>query len=409
MSKEEGTGNSPRPDLGEGQGVRASRNLNDPIPIAGEGTVVPTGAEWDEEPNAELGSLSYRQLVWRKFRKSKLAIVGMVTLFLFYFTALFAEFFAPYDYTHDEMRMRYVPPQRVRFFAPEGFSLRPFVYGLKQTRDPETLEFTYTADTTKRYPLSLFYRGDSYKLFGLIPSNIHLVGADGPFYLLGTDRMGRDLFSRIIFGGRVSLTVGLVGVFVSIVLGSFLGTLSGYWGGWIDMLMQRLIELLSAFPSIPLWMALAAALPPTWTSLQVYFGITLILSLLGWGGLARQVRGKVLAMREQDYVLAARATGAGHGYILWRHLMPTAYSHIIVIATLSIPGMILGETALSFLGLGIRPPMTSWGVLLEEAQRVTVVLHYPWLLFAALPVIVIVVAYNFVGDALRDAADPYGS
>jgi len=411
MNREEGTEEGEKGREGEGK-----KNSNAPmtqlpnaVPILGEGTVVPVTEPLEEEPNAELGSLSYRQLVWRKFRKSKLAILGMIVLFGFYFTALFAEFFAPYLYTHDDMRMRYVPPQKIRFVSPEGFSLRPFVYGLKQTRDPETLEFAYEPDPTKKYPISLFHRGDSYKLFGLIPSNIHLIGSEGPFYLLGTDRMGRDLFSRIIYGGRVSLTVGLVGVFLSILLGSFLGTLSGYWGGTIDMLMQRLIELLSAFPAIPLWMALAAALPPTWTGLQVYFGITLILSLLGWGGLARQVRGKVLAMRDQDYVLAARATGAGHGYILWRHLMPTAYSHIIVIATLSIPGMILGETALSFLGLGIRPPMTSWGVLLEEAQRVTVVLHYPWLLFAAVPVIVIVVAYNFVGDALRDAADPYGS
>lgn len=377
--------------------------------IPGEGTAVPVPDVLEDEPASELGTLSYKQLVWRKFRRSKLAILGMVVLAVFYFAAIFAEFFAPFDYTHDEMRMRYVPPQLIRFFGTDGFHLRPFIYGLKQTRDPETLEFTYTEDTGKVYPLSLFRHGDKYKLLGVIPSNIHLIGADGPFYLLGTDRMGRDLFSRIIYGGRVSLTVGLVGVFVSILLGSFLGTLSGYWGGWIDMVMQRIIELLSAFPSIPLWMALAAALPPTWTGLQVYFGITLILSLLGWGGLARQVRGKVLAMRDQDYVLAARAAGAGHGYILWRHLMPTAYSHIIVIATLSIPGMILGETALSFLGLGIRPPMTSWGVLLEEAQRVTIVLHYPWLLFAAVPVIVVVVAYNFVGDALRDAADPYSS
>jgi peptide/nickel transport system permease protein len=362
----------------------------------------------DEEDRSGLGTLSYRQLVWRRFRRSKLALVGLFTLGLFYFVALFAEFFAPYDYQHDNIRLRYVPPQHVRVAAADGLHL-PFVYELKQRRDPESLELFYTADPAKRAPIRLFYHGDSYRLLGLIPGNIHLVGSDGPLFLLGTDRMGRDLLSRIIFGGRVSLTVGLAGVFISILLGSFLGTLSGYYGGAIDTLMQRLIELLSAFPSIPLWMALAAALPSTWTGLQVYFGITLILSLLGWGGLARQVRGKVLAMREQDYVLAARAAGAGTRYILLRHMMPTAYSHIIVIATLAIPGMILGETALSFLGLGIRPPMTSWGVLLEEAQRVTVVLHYPWLLFASVPVLVVVVAYNFVGDALRDAADPYAS
>jgi peptide/nickel transport system permease protein len=221
--------------------------------------------------------------------------------------------------------------------------------------------------------------------------------------------MGRDLLSRMIYGGRVSLTVGLVGVILIIILGSLLGTASGYAGGVVDMAIQRLIELLSAFPAIPLWMALAAALPPTWSGLQVYLAITVILSLLSWGGLARQVRGKILAVREADFVMAARCAGAGHWYILTRHLLPTAYSHIIVVATLAIPGMILGETALSFLGLGIRPPMTSWGVLLQEAQRVTVVLHYPWLLAPAIPVVLTVVAYNFVGDALRDAADPYST
>lgn len=361
----------------------------------------------EEEGESDLGRLSYRQLVWRKFRKSKFALVGGVVLILFYAGALFAEFFAPFDATRDNARLRYVPPQPIRLQRVGAFAYRPVVYGLKPSRNPETAELTFVPDTSQRFPVRLFHRGDPYRLLGIIPTNIHLIGSDGPFYLLGTDRMGRDLLSRIIYGGRVSLTVGLMGVFLSILLGSLLGTLSGYLGGTVDFLMQRVIELLSAFPAIPLWMALAAALPAGWTGLQVYFGITLILSLLGWGGLARQVRGKVLAMRDQDYVMAARAAGAGHWYILTRHLLPTAYSHIIVVATLAIPGMILGETALSFLGLGIRPPMTSWGVLLEEAQRVTVVLHHPWLLLPALPVILVVVAYNFVGDALRDAADPY--
>lgn len=363
----------------------------------------------DEEPEADLGRLSYRQLVWRKFRKSRLAVIGGVILATFYTLALFAEFFAPYDYQHDNARLRYVPPQTIRFFGEDGFHLLPFIYGLKQTKDPETTELTYVADKSKTYPVRLFHRGDPYRFMGLVSTDIHLIGSEGPFYLIGTDRMGRDLVSRIIYGGRVSLTVGLIGVFLSIILGSILGTVSGYWGGMTDILMQRLIELLSSFPTIPLWMALAAALPSTWSGIQVYMGITVILSLLSWGGLARQVRGKVLATREQDYVLAARAAGAGHWHILMRHLLPTAYSHIIVIATLSIPGMILGETALSFLGLGIRPPLTSWGVLLEEAQRVTVVLNSPWLLIPSLPVVLVVVAYNFVGDALRDAADPYST
>ena len=216
-------------------------------------------------------------------------------------------------------------------------------------------------------------------------------------YLLGTDRMGRDLLSRMIHGGRVSLTVGIIGVFLSLILGSVLGTLSGYFGGWIDHALQRVVEILASFPPIPLWMALGAALPAGWTSIETYLGITIILSIISWGGLAREVRGKVLVFREQDYTTAARSAGAGHWYIISRHLMPGCYSHIIVVATLAIPGMILGETALSFLGLGIRPPMTSWGVLLEEAQRVTVLLNHPWLLFPAAPVLVVVIAFNFLG------------
>ena len=367
-------------------------------------------AELEEEnlTGPDLGSLSYRQLVWRSFRKSRLAMIGAIVLAVLYMVTLFADFFAPYNYTTDNMLMRYVPPTQIHIKAADGLHL-PFVYALRRTRDPETLELSYAEDTSKRYSVTLFHRGDSYRLFGVLPGSIRLIGSDGPFYLVGTDRMGRDLFSRILYGGRVSLTVGLVGVFISIILGSLLGIYSGYRGGVADVVIQRVIELLSAFPSIPLWMALAASLPATWTPIQVYFGITVILSMLGWGNLARQVRGKILSSREADYVLAARASGASHWHIITRHLAPTAYSHIIIVATLAIPGMILGETALSFLGLGIRPPMTSWGVLLEEAQRVTVVLHNPWLLTASLPVVMVVIAFNFVGDALRDAADPYSA
>jgi peptide/nickel transport system permease protein len=378
------------------------------VEVPGETTVVPAPQPSDVELELEaeredpLGALSYRQLVWRRFRKSRLGLIGGAVLILFYTVALFAEFFAPYHYTTDNIRLKYVPPQRVRFSS-QGL----FVYGLKQARDPDTLEIIYTEDRSRRFPVRLFYRGDPYRMFGIIRSNTHLVGSRGPFFLFGTDRFGRDLLSRIIFGARVSLTVGLIGVILTLLIGSALGTASGYWGGAADTAVQRLIELLSAFPAIPLWMALAAALPPTWSSIQIYFAITVILSLLSWGGLARQVRGKVLSSREADFVLAAKSVGAGPAHIIFRHLLPTCYSHIIVIATLAIPGMILGETALSFLGLGIRPPMTSWGVLLEEAQRVTVVLHFPWLLIPALPVLTVVIAFNFLGDALRDAADPY--
>ncbi len=348
-----------------------------------------------EEKMAELGQLSYRQLIWRRFRKSKLGLISGAILIVFYIVAIGADFFAPYHYNAINMRLRYVPPQKLHFSWDKGL----YVYGLKFTRNPETLELEFAPDTSQIFPVRFFHKGTDGKL--------RFLSSDGPMFLLGTDRMGRDLLSRIIYGGRVSMTVGLVGVFLSLILGSMLGTISGYWGGWVDNLIQRLIELLSAFPSIPLWMALAAALPPGWSGIKVYFGITIILSLISWGGLARQVRGKVLAYKEQDFVMAARAAGAGHWHIITRHLLPGCYSHIIVISTLSIPGMILGETALSFLGLGIRPPMTSWGVLLEEAQRVTVLLHYPWLLFPAIPVLVVVISFNFLGDALRDAADPY--
>lgn len=346
-------------------------------------------------PMAALGQLSYRQLIWRRFRKSKLGLIAGVILIVFYVIAIGAAFFAPYHYNDIRIHLRHVPPQRLHL----SLSERLHVYGLKSVRNPETLELEFTTDSEQIHPVRFFHKDSKGKR--------HFLSSDGPMFLLGTDRMGRDLLSRIIYGGRVSMTVGLVGVSLSLILGSILGTVSGYWGGWVDNLIQRIIELLSAFPSIPLWMALAAALPPGWSSVQVYFGITIILSLISWGGLARQVRGKVLAYREQDFVMAARATGAGHWHIITRHLLPGCYSHIIVISTLAVPSMILGETALSFLGLGIRPPMTSWGVLLEEAQRVTVLLHHPWLIFPAIPVLVVVISYNFLGDALRDAADPY--
>lgn len=346
---------------------------------------------------ADLGYCSYRQLIWRRFRKSTLGIGAAAVLLVFYVVAVGASFFAPHSPNSIEVLFRHVPPQGLHFSRAHGLH----VYGLTSVRNPETLEFQYTPDAKKRYPVRFFHRDAR--------GTLRLMTSEGPMFLLGTDRMGRDILSRIIYGGRVSLTVGLVGVFLSLVLGSLLGTASGYWGGWVDILIQRLIELLAAFPAIPLWMALAAALPPGWSSIKTYFGITVILSLISWGGLARQVRGKVLAYREQYFVMAARAAGAGHWHIITRHLLPGCYSHIIVISTLAVPAMILGETTLSFLGLGIRPPMTSWGVLLEEAQRVTVLLHYPWLLFPAVPVLVVVISYNFLGDALRDAADPYSA
>lgn len=352
--------------------------------------------------------MTARRLAWRRFRRHRAGMVAVGVLALLYVSAIFAELIAPCDAFRDDVAFRYVPPQAIHLRARDGWHL-PFVYGLQQTRDPATGATHWSEDASVRFPVTLFHRGDRVRLAGLVPMRVHLLGADGPFHLLGTDRRGRDLLSRILVGGRVSLTVGLVGIAIAVVLGSLLGAASGWYGGAVDVAMQRFIELLSCFPAIPLWMALAAAVPPAWSPLAVYFAITVILSLLGWGGLARQVRGKVLAAREADYVLAARAAGAGGFYLVRRHLLPSAYGHIVVSAAIAIPGMILGETALSFLGLGIRAPYVSWGALLDEAEHVTVVLHHPWLLLPAIPVLVAMIAWNVAGDALRDAVDPYGS
>lgn len=358
----------------------------------------------------EWARLSQGQLIWRRFLKSKAAIAGGILLFLFYFGAAFCEFLAPYQPTTRFTDQIYAPPNWPRFVDAAGrFHLRPFIYELEQQVNPETLDVEFSLNTETRYPIRFFVKGDPYKLWSLIPGDLHLFGVEGdvPLFLLGSDRQGRDLLTRILFGSRVSLTVGLIGVFLGIFLGSFLGVLSGYYGGLVDDFMQRSTELLMSIPHIPLWMALAAILPVTWSAIKVYFGVTIILSLLSWGRLARQIRGKTLALREEAYTLAARAAGASDLWIIFRHLLPNNFSHIIVIATLSIPYMILGETALSFLGLGIRPPMTSWGVLLEEAQNVQTIVYYPWLIIPAGLVILAVLGFNFLGDGLRDAADPF--
>ncbi len=361
-------------------------------------------------PAAAPAGVSQWQLIARKFMRNRLAIIGMVLVGVMYFVALFAEVLSPYyvNTIHDQYVQ--APPQLPRFVDADGrLHLRPFVYGMEKKQDLAAFRIYYEPDPEQRYPLRLFVRGDSYRWWGLFDSDLHLLGVDQPgvWFPLGTDNGGKDLLSRIFYGARVSLTVGLLGVLFSIVLGTLLGIASGYFGGVVDNLIQRLIELMLAFPRIPLWMALAAALPPRWHPLMVYFGITIVLSLASWGGLARQLRAKTLALRRQEFVLAARASGVSTLPIIVRHLMPNTLSHIIVIGTLSIPFMILGETALSFLGLGIRPPMTSWGVLLNQAQRVNVLLHAPWLALPVFFVIVAVLAFNFLGDGLRDAADPY--
>jgi peptide/nickel transport system permease protein len=362
-----------------------------------------------EAEETELYTASQWKLMWWKFRKHRLATWSGIVILTFYLVAIFCEFLAPYTLRQRDTSHAYAPPQRIRFVSEDGFHLRPFVYGFRGERHPETLRKYYVEDHTRRYPIRLFTRGQPYRLWGLFQTDLHLFGVEdgGTLFLLGTDSMGRDMLSRIIYGSRISLSIGLVGVGLSFVLGLAIGTFSGYYGGWIDNLIQRGIEILRSFPSIPLWMALSAALPASWSPLQIYMGITVVLSFIGWTGLARQVRGKILSLREEDFATAALLAGASQRRIMWRHLLPSFMSHIIVSITLAIPGMILGETALSFLGLGLRPPITSWGVLLKEAQNVQAVAFQPWLLTPVLFVILTVLAFNFVGDGLRDAADPY--
>ncbi|AEG56597.1 ABC transporter permease [Sinorhizobium meliloti] len=390
--------------------------MTSPIPAPGEplphyvstAPFDPYSVEVMTEEQVRVNQASQLRLMWWKFKRHKVALASGIFLAVLYGMILICEFLAPYDLHTRNVDFIYAPPQRIHFFH-EGEFVGPFVYGRTMTLDMDTLKRNYADDTSKVEPIRFFCRGDDYRFWGLFESNLHLVcpAEGGQLFLLGTDRLGRDVLSRIIYGARISLTIGLLGITVSFVLGIVIGGLAGYHGGIFDLVVQRLIEVLQSIPSIPLWLSLAAIMPATWSPLLIYLGITVILGLLDWTGLARAVRSKLLALREEDYVLAAQLMGARSGRIIGRHLVPGFMSHLIATATISIPGMILGETALSFLGLGLRPPITSWGILLTEAKSVSVIAFYPWLLFPTIPVILVILAFNFLGDGLRDAADPY--
>ena len=348
------------------------------------------------------------RLMWWKLKRHRLAVISGGFLLVMYASILVSEVLAPYNLHTRHVDFIYAPPQSIHLFD-KGKFVGPFVYGTTYRLNMENLKREYTENTKEVYPLQVFCSGESYDFWGLTTARLHVVcpAAGGTLFILGTDRLGRDVLSRIIYGARISLTIGLIGITISFVLGMTIGGVAGYYGGWVDMIVQRLIEILQSFPQIPLWMALSAVLPVTWSPILIYFGITVILAMIDWTGLARAVRSKLLALREEEYCMAAQLMGARPRRIIGRHLMPGFMSHLIASATLSIPTMILGETALSFLGIGLRPPVTSWGVLLSEAQNINVVALYPWLILPAVPVVLIILAFSFFGDGLRDAADPY--
>lgn len=382
-------------------------NLPTP-PIESAGTEEAGPVSLPPEENRAVFASQWK-LMWWRFRKHKLALIGGIVMVMFYIMAAFCEFFAPYDPSTRDVTHILAPPQTIRFVDDDGrFHLRPFVYGYQMETDPETWQRLYTPDPEQRKPIVFLPRGEPYKLWNLIPMERRLFGLEeGRAYLMGTDQLGRDVLSRTIYGSRISLTIGLIGVLLTFVIGILLGGIAGYFGGITDNVIQRAIEVLICIPHLPLWMALSAALPGHWSALRIYFGITVILSFLGWTGLARVVRGKFLALREEDFVVAARLCGTPETSIIFRHMVPSFLSHIIASATLAVPGMILGETALSFLGIGLRPPVVSWGVLLQQAQNFQVLAMAPWLMYPGLFVIIVVLAFNVLGDGLRDAADPY--
>src|SRR5512136_358722 len=350
------------------------------------------------------------QLIWWRFRKHRLALGGTVVLIAFYLVSLFADFFAYTDPNESDAQRSLIAPQAIHWF--DGDSFRPWVPGLKGTRDPLTFKRVYVPDPQKKVYLAFFARGEPYRFLGLIPMERHLVGvrdgkAGDSLFLLGTDLQGRDLWSRLMYATQTSMTIGLVSVALSLVLGVVLGGVSGYFGGVTDTVIQRIIEILRSIPTIPLWMGLAAALPGDWSVVQIYFAITIIISLIGWTELARVVRGRFISLKQEDFVMAAELVGCSKARIIFRHMVPSFISHIIAATTLAIPAIIISETSLSFLGLGLRPPAISWGVLLQDAQNLQALVISPWLLIPSLAVIIAVLAFNFMGDGIRDAAVPY--
>ena len=364
-----------------------------------------------EQTDERVYAASQWQLMWWRLRRHKLAMAAGIVLIIFYLTVIGAEFLSTSDPTASEAQLGLMYPQRIHVF--DGWKPSLHVFAIKGERDPITFKRVYEPDPTEKVPLRLFARGFEYKFLGLITMDRHLIGpvegrGEDTVFILGTDLQGRDLWSRLIMATRVSMTIGLVSVAVSLFLGVLLGGISGYYGGWIDMVIQRVIEILRSIPTIPLWMGIAASVPRDWSIIKVYFAITIIIAIIGWTELARVVRGRFLSLREEDFVAAAELAGASQMRIIFRHMVPSFLSHIIAATTLAFPAIIIAETSLSFLGLGLRPPAISWGVLLQAAQQVQAVALTPWLLIPALPVIVAVLAFNFLGDGLRDAADPYG-
>ncbi len=384
----------------------ASTVLPAPVP---KGASTPPPSQRQEEVESIYVAPNWK-LVWWRFKKHRLALISGIIVLVIAIVAAMPGFFATQDPHRSNAAELFIPPQRVRFFHDGNLQL--FVYGVVGVRNPTTLRMEWQTDYDKIVPLKLFTRGDPYSVLGLFESDLHIIGLADPeseesFHLLGTDRMGRDQWSRVMFGTQVSLSIGLVSVFISTILGIILGGLSGYFGGTVDMIIQRLIELLQSLPAIPIWLALTAALPRTWSVEATYFAITIILALIGWTTLAREIRGRFLSLREEDFVVAAKLSGAKQARVVFHHMMPSMYSHIIASVTLAIPVMIISETFLSFLGLGLRPPAISWGVLLQEAQNLQSIALAPWLLLPGLAVIITVLAMNIMGDGLRDAADPY--